>query len=170
MPLPATRNALPHVGAARDARSGAAARAHAQVGGLLRCGPSRHGSLRLGHVRSLQCTNLRYLPAPALATPPPRQAPGRRAGQRQVPPRALTGASAASIPSWPELTAPDALQPTACTDRAGLEARAPSGPAQPLLRYARLRPRRRQPLFRQLVATQQSAASTMLHYLSRCVY
>ena len=61
MPLPAAWHPMPDVGAARDQGPGAAARAHPQIGRVLRRGQSAYRQVRPLPVREVRCGHVREL-------------------------------------------------------------------------------------------------------------
>jgi hypothetical protein len=148
MPLPAARFTLSYVGGgARAQGSGAAARAEAQIDGVLRCGELEHRQVCAGHVQRVQWRNLRGLPQAPAAASLARQAPGGRPGQRQLPPRRVIGAAPAPVaetscrccfchrtvrnshPSNAFGSSPDGSPPTTGTSRPSPRYSMPSMPA-----------------------------------------
>lgn len=114
IPLPATRVVLSHVGCAGDPRSGAAACADAQIGGVLWRRQLEHWPLRLAGVPCLQCRNVCVISAPATAPLTSRQAP-RRAGQRHVSPCYPAQAVTAQVQVLPDIVAVD--ESNGCSSR-----------------------------------------------------
>jgi hypothetical protein len=169
MSLPTTRFALPHMGGAGDQRPDPAACADSKVGGLLWGRQFGHWTVRTNDVPHLQRRHLpefsQTVAAPANAWTPH----DPRARQRSLPSRK----TAVPLPSSPCSTVapavPATLQPATGANRASVEADSAPGDSQSLLRNARRSAKSRQRLLRSLAQAQQGAASTMLHYLRRCV-
>lgn len=169
MPFPATRHAHSHVGATRDQGSGARARAHSKIRGLLRCRQPAHRKIRPLDVSGIQCGDLRRLSPEAVATSFAWPADGHRAGQRPVPPRRLVGPVAAPVPGHPDAAVPATVLSATRSHRAGVEARPTTGHAQPVLRHAGGTPRYRRNLLRRLATTESSVKAIMRHQLRRYV-
>jgi len=169
MPFPAARLALPHVGGSRDQGPGAAARPNPQIRGVLRRRESAQRRIRAHVLRRIQCRDLPRLPPKTAAAPFDSKAHDHRARQRALPPRSTTGCVPAQVSACALIAVPAVLQPAAGLDRAGLEARAPLGDTQPLLRHSRRAAPGRERLLRCLAPTQSGTQTTMLHYLGRCV-
>ena len=134
MSLPATRFALPHVGAAGNQRPHPAACADPQVRGVFRRRQLGHGPVRAHDVPHLQRRHFPELPQKAAAPAESRKANDPRTGQCPI--------SSCDTPgSFPTPTCPPtaaavsaALQPAARSDRASLEADPAPGNSQSLLR------------------------------------
>ena len=169
MPFPATRLALPYVGASRDQGSRATARADPQVRGFVRRGEFSHRHFRTHVLRRLQCRDLPGLPQKTVTASLESKAHDHRARQRPLSPRPATGSVPTQMPACALIAVSPALQSPARLDRAGLEAHASTRGAQPLLRYVRRATRRREHLLRCLAATLLGAGASMLHNLRRYV-
>jgi len=169
MPLPATRHPMPDVGAAGAQGSRVDPCAHPKVGGLLWRGEPGQREVYSLHGREVRCPDVRGVPEEAAAASLARQAHGCRAGQRQIPPCRVAGTLAAEIPPGAHAALFAAVQPAAGAHRARLEARAPNGDAQPLLRYVGRTARRHRAMLRSLATSQFRSASAMRHYLRRYV-
>src|ERR1700676_1998210 len=169
MSLPAKRLALSHVGTPRNKGPRLAACADPKVGGLLWGRQFGYRAVRTDDVPYLQRRHIPDFP-PAVAAPTNARAPNdRRARQRSLSSRKTPGRLSSSPRSTVAPAVPAALQPTTGSDRTGVEADPTPGYSQPLLRPPGRSPQSRQRLLRSLAQVQQSAASTMLHYLRRCV-
>ena len=169
MSLPATRLPLPHVGTARSQGPDPAACADPKVGGLLRGRQFGHRTVRTNDVPDFQRRHLQDFPQ-TVASPANARTPlDRRARQRAVSSRKTPGRLPSSPCSTVASAVPAALQPATGSDRAGVEADSAPRYSQPLLRHAGRSAESRQRLLRSLAQAQQRAASTMLHYLRRCV-
>ena len=169
MPLSAARHPHPNVGGTRGQRPGSAARAHAQIDRLLRRGAPQWRAIRLVDLAEVQRRHLRVVPAPVAAPPPARQTHGCRAGQRRLSPRPSVAAVPAPRPASANPAVSAALQPTAGSDRTGLEVGSPARHAQPLLRHPRAAGRCGRALLPALAQAESGAPSSMLQYLRRCV-
>jgi len=170
MPLSATRFALPHVGSARNQRSDPAACADPKIRGLLWGRQLGHRTVRTNDVPHLQRRHVPDLPQRAASPANARTPHDRRARQRSLSPRKTSGRLPALPCSTVTSAVPAALQPTTGSNRACVEADSAPCYAQPLLRHAGRGAQGRQRLLRPMAKAQQSASSTMLYYLRRCVY
>jgi len=169
MSLPAARFPVPHVGTARNQGPDPAACADPKVGCLLWGRQFGHRTVRTDDVPHLQC---RYVPdfPPAVALPANAwTAHDPRARQRSLSSRKTPGRLPASPCRTVASAVPAALQPATGSDRTGVEADSAPCNSQPLLRHAGRSAEGRQRLLRPVAKAQQSSASTMLHYLRRCV-
>lgn len=135
MPFPAARHAVSDVGTSRDQRPGTFPRLDPQVGRLLWRGQPRIRQIRSRPVRQVRRCHLWGVPQETVAAQDARQTHGDRARQRALPSRGAVGASAASISKGSYFVFPSALQPTARASRACLEADAPPGNPQSVLRH-----------------------------------
>jgi hypothetical protein len=169
MSLPTTRFPLPHVGGARNQGPDPAPCADPKVGGLLWGRQFGYRAVRTDDVPHLQRRYVPELPAAAASPANARTPHDRRARQRSLSSRKTPGRLPSSPCSTIAFAVPAALQPTTGPDRAGVEADSTPGYSQPLLRHAGRSAQSRQRLLRSLAQAQQGAASTMLHYLRRCV-
>ena len=98
-----------------------------------------------------------------------RQAHGRRAGQRQVPPCRPARALTSTVSRRAQLAVPAAVQPAIGAHRARLEAGPPDGDAQPFLRHIERTAHRDRAMLRPLAKIQFGTAQIMRHYLRRYV-
>jgi hypothetical protein len=169
MSLPATRFPVPHVGAARNQGPYPAPCANPKVGGLLWSGQFGHGAVRANDVPYLQRRHLPQFPQAVASPANARTAHDRRSRQRSLSSRKTPGRLPSSQGSTAAAAVLAALQPSTGSDRASVEADSAPCYSQPLLRHAARSAESRQRLLRSLARAKQSAASTMLHYLRRCV-
>lgn len=169
MSLPAARFALPHVGTAGNQGSDLAACADPQVRGLFRCRQLAQWSVRSHDVHNFQRRHIPELSQAPAAPTDARTAHDAGTGQRSLSSRDPLGAIFAQPRSRSTAVVSAAIQPATSPDRTSLEADPAPRNAQPVLRNASRSAQGRQRLLRWLAATKQSVASTMLHYLRRCV-
>src|SRR3990172_10562321 len=169
MPFPATRYPVPDVGASGDQGPGIAPCSHAQVGGLFRFRQSEYWQVRPFPMRQVRRPHVRSVPEEVAAASVTWQAHGDRAGQREIPPCPIARAPAEAIPQGSDLAVTAAIQSATGPHRAGLEAGAAFGDAQPLLRHPGRIAHRGRLLFRPMAETKRSAAEIMRHYLRRYV-
>jgi hypothetical protein len=169
MSLPTTRFALSHVGTARNQGPHLAACADPQVRGLFWRRQFGHRSVHTDDVPNLQRRDFPHFPR-ATAAPTNARTPNDR-GARQCPLSSRETPGRLSSSPCPTVAPafPAALQPATRSDRTSVEADSAPRNSQPLLRDASRRTEGRQRLLRSLAQAQQGAASTMLHYLRRCV-
>jgi hypothetical protein len=170
MSLPTARFALPHVGTTGNQGSNLAARADPQVRRLLWCRQPAQRSVRSHDVHDFQCRHVPELSQAPAAPTDTRAAHDAGTGQRSVSSRDPLGPIFAQPRSKPTAVVSAAIQPATSPDRTRLEADPTPRNAQPVLRDASRSAQSCQCLLRWLAPTKQSAASTMLHYLRRCVY
>ena len=169
MSLPATRFSLPHVGAARNQGPDPAACADPQIDILLwGCQPG-YRTVRANDVPSLHRSDLQDFPAAPAAPADARTPHDRRTRQCSISSRKAPGRLPAAPCSTAAPAVPAAIQPATGADRESVEAGSAPGYSQSLLRHVARSAASRQRLLRSLAPAQQSAASTMLHYLRRCV-
>jgi len=169
MSLPTTRLALSHVGTAGNQGSNLAACADPQVRCLLWRRQLAQWSVRSHDVHDFQRRHVpEFSQAPAAPTDT-RAAHDAGAGQRSLSSRDPLGAIFAQPRSKSTALVSAAIQPATGSDRTSLEAHPAPRNAQPVLRNASRSAQSRQRLLRWLAPTKQSATSTMLHYLRRCV-
>lgn len=161
MPLPAARDAMPDVGAARGQGPGLAPCAHPQVDGLLWRSQSEQRLVRSLHVQEVRCPDVRGLPEKAAAASRTRRTHNHRVGQCQIPPCQTAEAMAAEISQGPHAPVPAALQPAAGAYRAGLEAGSPDGHAQSYLPHVERTARYGWTMLRPLAETQCRATKTI---------
>ena len=169
MSLPTARFALPHVGTTGNQGSDLAARADPQVRRLLWSRQPAKRSVRSHDVQDFQCRHVPELSQAPAAPTDTRAAHDAGTGQRSVSSRDPLGAIFAPPRSASTTGVSAAIQPATGPDRTSLEADPAPRNAQPVLRNASRSAQSRQRLLRPLAPTKQSAASTMLHYLRRCV-
>lgn len=169
MPLPAARFAMSNVGSTGREGSDSLACANAQVHRLLRSGQPAHWPIRSAHLPGVQCRDVSKLPRTTVASPDTAAPDDPRARQRSLSScRSATSVSARTGSTAAALL-PATLQSAALSDRARLEADSSLGDAQSLLPNARATRRGCQYMLRPLAAPERCVATTMLHYLSRCV-
>jgi len=169
MSLPTTWVALPNVDTARNQGSDPAACADSKVRGLLRRGQPQQRSVRTHDVHRLQRRDLSELPQATAPSSPLRPSHGDRTRQCPLPSRCTPGPVFAPLRSTPQAPVSAALQPPTRTHRASLQVSPATRNAQSLLRYTPRGLGGRRRLLRPLATAQSSAATTMLHYLRRCV-
>lgn len=169
MSLPATRLALPNVGTTGSQGPDPAARAYAKVRGLFRCGQLEQRPVRSHDVHNLQRGNFPELSQATAAPTNTGPAHDPRTRQCSLSSRSAPGSIPASKRPTPAAAIPATLQPSTCPDRARLETDPAPGNAQSLLRNASRGADSRQRLLRSLAQTERRLASSMLHYLRRCV-
>ena len=169
MSFPATRFSLPHVGAARNQGPDSAACADSQIDILLWGGQPGYRTVHTNDVPHLQRGDLQDFPAASFASADARTPHDRRARQCPISPRKTPRRLPAAPRSIATPAVPAALQPATGSNRASVEAGSAPGHSQSLLRHVARSARSRQRLLRSLAPAQQSAASTMLHYLRHCV-
>lgn len=135
MSLPATRLALPHVGAAGNQRPHSAACTDPQVRGLFRCRQPGNRPVRAHDVPHLQRRHFPELPQKAAAPPADsRKANDLGAGQCPISSRDTPSRLPAPPCSPPAAAVSAALQPATGSDRASLETDPATGNSQSLLR------------------------------------
>jgi hypothetical protein len=139
MPLPATRQPLPHVDRPKGQGPGVDARAHAQVDRVLWRGEPGHRKVRIQPMQHVRYTNLRDVSEIVTAPTHARQTHDDRTRQRPVPPREASGTVTEKVHPSAHAFIPAAVQPAIRTDRARLETHAAFGYPQPMLRNARRR-------------------------------
>lgn len=169
MSLSTARLALSDVGGTGDQGPYLAARPDSQIRGLFRSGQFKERSVRSHDVPGIQRSDVPTISQAAAAPPPSGATHGRGAGQCALP--SCKPSASVSPPQRPP-SAPvvlAALQSTARSNRASMETDETFGDAQSLLSHASRPTLRRQFLLRSLASTKQRVASTMLHYLRRCV-
>ena len=169
MSFPTARFALPHVGTAGNQGPHLAACADPQVRRLLWRRQLAQWSVRSHDVRDFQRRHVPELSPASAAPADSRTAHDAGTGQRSVSSRDPLGAIFAPPRSTSTAGVSTAIQPATGPDRTSLEADPAPRNAQPVLRNASRSAQSRQRLLRPLAPTKQSAASTMLHYLRRCV-
>lgn len=169
MSLPAARFSVPHVGSARNQGPNPAACADPKVGGLLWGRQSGHRTVRTNDVPYLQRRHVPDFPQTVASSANARAPHDRRARQRSISSRKAPGRLPSSPCSTVAAAVPATLQPTTGANRAGVEADSAFGHSQSLLRHVGGSTQSRHRLLQPLAKPQQSAASTMLHYLRRCV-
>src|SRR5208283_248925 len=169
MSLPTARFALPHVGTTGNQGSDLAARADPQVRRLLWCRQLAQWSVRSHDVRDFQRHHVPELSQAPAAPTHTRTAYDAGTGQRSLSSRDPLGPIFAQPRSKPTAVVSATIQPATGPDRTSLEADPTPRNTQPVLRDASRSAQSRQRLLRWLAPTKQSAASTMLHYLRRCV-
>lgn len=169
MPFPATRHTVPDVGSAGGQRPGAFPCAHAQVGGLLRCGEFEDWQIRPLDVREIRRPHIRNLPKETVAAPLARQAHGHRARQCPIPPCHIVGTLVMQIPQDVDPAVLAAIQPATGSRRAGLETGAASGYTQPVLRHIGRFAMCSRVMFRLVEKTECGTVQIMRHYLRRYV-
>jgi len=169
MPLPATRHALPHVGAAGAKRPDRTACADPQVGGLLRGGQRRHWQTGNALRAEIQRRIFPALLATAAQASLPRQMLGAGAGQRQVPPRPRTRALAEPAPRATHAIVLATIQSRAQSRRTRMETRAPLGNPQSALPDTGRHHGCRERALWTLGKIESAIGKTMRHYLRRCV-
>ena len=153
MPLPATRHPVPDVGGARDQGSGVAPCAHPQVGRLLWCRQPRQRQVRPVPVRYVRCADFRGFLEEIATASCTRQAHGRCAGQRQIPPCLTVTSFAQKIPEGTDLALSATIQSAVGSRRTGLEVGSAHGYTQPFLCRIERRAHRSRNLFRPLAKT-----------------
>lgn len=169
MSFPATRFALPHVGTAGNQGSHPAACAHPQICGLFWCRQLAYRSVRTHDVPNLQRRDFPDFPQTTAAPTNARTAHDPRTRQCSLSSRPAPGPVSTPERPTPAPPVPATLQSSTRPDRASVEADSAPRDAQSLLRNASRGAAGGQRLLRWLASTQQSAASTMLHYLRHCV-
>ena len=169
MPFPATGDADPEGGRARDQGSRAAPRADPQIGGLFRGRDRADGPVHSRHLFAIRGPDVRRRPQEVGAPSPPGQADGGNPRPRPLSPCPAAGATAAPVSPLPHPGMSAALLAAAGPDRAGVEARPTPGHPQPGFRHAgrAAGPRRR--LLQSMEKTESSAAQIRLHDLRRYV-
>ncbi len=169
MSFPATRFSLPHVGAARNQGPGSAASADSQIDILLWDSQPGYRTVHTNDVPHLQRGDLQGFPAASAALANARTPHDRRTRQCSI----SSPNGPGRLPAAPRSTAapavPAALQHATASDRESVEAGSAPGHSQSLLRHVARSAESRQRLLRSLAPAQQSAASTIRHYLRRCV-
>ena len=134
VPLPAPRDALPHVDPSGGDRPRRPACADARVDLLLRCGQPAHRQVRAHLLSDIQRRHLRGIPPGTTPLPVAPQEDGGCARQRPLPPRQTPPAAAVGAPPASGTALSSALQSATRAHRAGLEADAPISDAQLVLR------------------------------------
>ena len=169
MSFPATRHALPDVGAARDQRPRAATCTYTQVHRLLRCGEFDQRQVRLCLKPRLQCTDIRAVSRALAAQTYKGQAHADRSGQRPISPCKTSQTISAPIPQGVDTGISAALQPATGAYRAGVEAHPPYGDSQSAFPDAKRSARCGSRMLCAVAQTKFSSETIMRRYLSRYV-
>lgn len=169
MSLSAARFPVPHVGAARNQGLGSGACADPKIRGLLWRRQFEHRAIRANDVPHFQRRDLQDL-SQAFAAPAHSRTPhDRRVGQCSVSSREAPGQISSQQRTKSALAVPAALQSSVGSNRTRLETDSAARHAQPLLCHAARSAESRQRLLRPVATSKPGSASTMLHYLRRCV-
>jgi len=169
MPFPAARHTKPNVGATRNKRPDIETCAYAQIGRVLRRGQREHWQVHSDHLRQVQRGNIRTFSEKIIAPPNTRQTDGNHPGQRSIPPCGAACSIVEKISQHSEIGVSAAIQPTTCSDRAGMEACQAHCNAQPILRNVEHVGGGSRIMLRPMEKTKSDSEKIMRHKLSRHV-